>query len=117
MGSRVAGLLIVTAIALAAVGGAAAHPRSAKTTTVRVAMKDFSFVLSTKTVKHGKVTFAIRNTGQTSHDFSIAGHTSKVIGPGKRTTLTVTLKRGSDPYKCTIDAHASLGMKGVLHVT
>ena len=29
----------------------------------------------------------------------------------------VTLKRGRYPYKCTVDSHAELGMKGVLKVT
>jgi plastocyanin len=27
------------------------------------------------------------------------------------------LEKGSYPYKCTIDSHAKLGMKGVLRVT
>jgi uncharacterized cupredoxin-like copper-binding protein len=63
------------------------------------------------------VTFAVRNKGRTKHDFSIAGHRSKTIGPGKTTRLTVTLKKGRYPYKCTVDSHAKLGMKGVLRVT
>jgi uncharacterized cupredoxin-like copper-binding protein len=117
MRSRSASLIVIVAAALGVAGPAVARLQTPKTATVNVTMKDFSFVLSTKTVKHGKVTFAIRNKGKTGHDFSIAGHTSKVIDPGKRTTLTVTLKRGSDPYRCTIDSHAKLGMKGVLHVT
>jgi len=117
---RPASLIVIVAAALAALavtGPAVARMHTAKATTVKVTMKDFSFVLSTKKVKRGKVTFAIRNTGKTAHDFSIAGHTSKIIGPGTRTTMTVTLKRGRDPYKCTVDSHAKLGMKGVLHVT
>jgi plastocyanin len=52
-----------------------------------------------------------------SHNFAIAGHTSKTIDKGATTTLTVTLKRGSYPYKCKVDSHAELGMKGVLRVT
>jgi len=48
----------------------------------------------------------------------IAGHTSKAVGPGKTTTLTVTLtKPGRYPYRCTIDSHTQLGMRGVLRVT
>ena len=101
-------------VALVATGVASAAVRS---TTVRVTAKDYSFTLSTKTVKHGKVTFMIKNSGHTAHDFSIAGHTSKQIAPGKSTTLTVTLKKGHYPYKCTIDSHMQLGMKGVLKVT
>ena len=74
-------------------------------------------VLSTKKVKHGKVTFAIKNAGKTTHDFEIDGHKSKTIGPGKTTSLTVMLKAGHYTYKCTIDSHAALGMKGTLDVT
>jgi uncharacterized cupredoxin-like copper-binding protein len=59
----------------------------------------------------------IKNTGHTPHDFAIAGHTSSRVQPGKTTRLTVTLKKGRYPYRCTVDSHAKLGMKGVLHVT
>jgi uncharacterized cupredoxin-like copper-binding protein len=107
---------VAAVIALGVVGTAAARPSSARATTVEVTAKDFSFVLSTKAVHHGRVTFVIRNQGHTDHDFAIAGQRSKVIGPGKTTRLTVTLKRGRYPYRCTVDSHAQLGMKGVLHV-
>jgi uncharacterized cupredoxin-like copper-binding protein len=109
----------LTAVALA-VGGttaALASTSSTKVTTVKVTMKDFSFVLSPKTARHGTIRFTIRNAGHTNHDFAIARKKSKSIGPGKSTTLTVTLKKGRYPYKCTIDSHAKLGMKGVLRVT
>jgi hypothetical protein len=59
-------------VALVAAGVASAAVRS---TTVKVTAKDYSFTLSTKTVKHGRVTFMIKNSGHTAHDFSIAGHT------------------------------------------
>ena len=53
--------------------------------------------------------------------FGVAGtasaSSSAAHAPGQTTTLTVTLKRGSYPYKCTLDSHAKLGMKGVLRVT
>jgi uncharacterized cupredoxin-like copper-binding protein len=74
-------------------------------------------VLSRRSVPHGRVTFVIRNASPAAHDLAIAGRVSKVIGPGKSTTLTVTLKRGRYPYRCTVDGHAELGMKGVLRVT
>jgi plastocyanin len=77
----------VPAAALVALVAAASRRPPFRSTTVKVTAKDYSFTLSTKTVKHGKVTFTIRNSGHTAHDFSIAGHTSKQIGPGKSTTL------------------------------
>jgi uncharacterized cupredoxin-like copper-binding protein len=104
-------------VALAAVGGAAARPSAVTATTVRVTAKDFFFRTSTKTVRHGRVTFVIKNAGSAVHNFAIAGHRSKMIGPGRTTRLTVMLKRGRFPYRCTVDSHAKLGMKGVLRVT
>jgi uncharacterized cupredoxin-like copper-binding protein len=105
-------------LALTVVGAAAARSSVTHVATIKVTEKDYSFVLSQKTVKHGRVTFVIRNAGHAMHDFAIAGHHSKTIGPGKTTKLTVTLaKRGSYPYRCTVDSHAELGMKGTLRVT
>jgi plastocyanin len=110
--TRVA-VAIAALAALLAVGTAGAARRAE---TVRVTAKDFKFSLSTASVKAGKVTFTIKNAGHTPHDFEIANHTSKVVAAGKSTSLTVTLKAGSYPYKCTVDSHAKLGMKGVLLV-
>jgi uncharacterized cupredoxin-like copper-binding protein len=112
-------IVLASLFVLALTGGgvAAAHTAAAHTTTVKVTAKDFSFVVSPKTVHHGRVMFVIKNAGATAHDFAIAGHVSKMVKPGKTVTLTVTLKKGRIPYKCTVDSHAQLGMKGVLKVT
>lgn len=109
-------VLSVAMLAFTGVGTAAARPSTAQATTVKVMAKDFSFALSTKTVKPGRVTFVIFNDSPAQHDFAIAGHQSKTIGPEKSTRLTVTLKPGRYPYTCTVDSHAGLGMKGVLRV-
>jgi uncharacterized cupredoxin-like copper-binding protein len=117
MTARAIAVLAAAVLALAGAGSTWARPSAVRTTTVRVTAKDFSFVLSRKTVPHGKVMFLLKNTGHASHDFVIAGHHSKVIAPGKTTQLTVMLKRGSYPYRCSVDSHAKLGMKGILKVT
>ena len=109
--------VVALAAALTVVGGAAARPSAVTATTVHVTAKDFFFRLSTKKVRHGRVTFLVKNGGATTHNFEIAGRMSKMIGPGKTASLTVTLKRGRWPYKCTVDSHAQLGMKGVIRVT
>ena len=106
---------VAALLAFAGFAGSAA-PAATAATTVHVTAKDFSFVLSKRTVQKGRVTFVIVNSGHTSHDFAIAGHTSKTISPGHTTRLTVTLKPGRYPYKCTVDSHAQIGMKGVLRV-
>ena len=111
----VAGVVIVAAT-LAIAGAGSARPDAQATTVVRVKAKDFLFVLSRKTVPHGKVKFVITNPSPANHDFAIAGHKSKLVKPHKSTTLTVTLKAGRHLYKCTVDSHAKLGMKGVLRV-
>ena len=108
--------LLVAAVGLALVPVAAPQTK-ATTSTVTVTMKEFKFILSTKTVHHGSVTFKLVNKGHLGHDFSISGHKSKTIGAGKTGTFTVTLSAGHKPYKCTIDGHAAAGMKGVLTVT
>jgi plastocyanin len=109
-----AALAIVAALVFAAV--AAAGPRAS--TSVAVTAKEFSFVLSTKSVKKGAVTFNVVNKGKIPHDFKINGKKTALIPPGKKATLKVTFaKSGSYPYLCTVPGHSKLGMKGVLKVT
>jgi uncharacterized cupredoxin-like copper-binding protein len=114
MSLRFLPLLALLALALTGTGPATAAQRA---TTVRVTAKEYSFALSRTSVPHGKVKFVIENTGSSDHDFAIAGHVSKTIGPHASTTLVVSLKKGKHPYRCTVDSHEELGMKGVLHVT
>jgi uncharacterized cupredoxin-like copper-binding protein len=104
-------VLVVAAIALPITIAASA-------TTVRVTGKEYKFTLSTKTVKHGSVTFKFKNAGKLTHDFKIDGKKTKLIVKGKSAApLTVSLKKGSYKYLCTIPGHADKGMKGTLRVT
>jgi uncharacterized cupredoxin-like copper-binding protein len=115
--NRITLALGVALAALVAAAPIAARPSSTAATTVTVSMKEFKFTLSKKTVPHGKVTFKVVNKGKLGHDFAIGGKKTKIIGPNKSTTLTVTLKKGKLPYKCTVPGHAAAGMKGTLTVT
>ena len=119
MSSKLLALGVIAAATLALAGSGLARPGSASvaTTGVKVKTKNFVFVLSKKSVLHGKVKFVITNPSTVVHDFAIAGKKSKMVEPGDSTTLTVVLKKGKYPYKCTVDSHAKLGMKGVLKVT
>jgi uncharacterized cupredoxin-like copper-binding protein len=113
-------ITLALGVALAALVVAApstARPTAATATTVTVTMKEFKFILSKKTVPHGKVTFKVVNKGTVGHDFAIGGKKTKVIGKGKTTMLTVTLSAGKKAYKCTVAGHAAAGMKGRLTVT
>ena len=94
--------LVVVQVAFAAVG---------------VTGKEFKFSLTTKTVRHGKVTFKLTNKGRLKHDFKIAGKKTALVAPGKSGSVTVTLKKGTYTYICTVPGHAAAGMKGKLKVT
>ena len=119
MYSKLLALAVIAAVTLVLAGSSLARPDSptVATTVVKVKAKDYLFVLSKKSVLHGKVKFVITNPSPAVHDFAIAGKKSKLVQPGKSTTLTVVLKKGKYPYKCSVDSHAKLGMKGVLKVT
>ncbi|HEX9598772.1 MAG TPA: plastocyanin/azurin family copper-binding protein [Gaiellaceae bacterium] len=112
--------LFVAAVGLTIAPIAAPLTKATTSTTVTVTIgkpTEFHFLLSKTTVPHGTVVFKLVNKGKIAHDFSISGKTSKKIGPGKSGSLTVALTKGKKPYKCTVDAHAAAGMKGVLKVT
>jgi uncharacterized cupredoxin-like copper-binding protein len=104
-------VLVVAAIALPVTIAASA-------TSVSVTGKEYKFTLSKRSVRHGSVTFKFRNAGKLTHDFKIAGKKTKLILKGKSAApLTVSLKKGSYKYICTIPGHADKGMKGTLKVT
>jgi nitrite reductase (NO-forming) len=105
-------LLLATVVAASLV----VLPAMARThaTTVTVTAVDLKFKLSTKTVKAGAVTFKVTNRGHVAHNFKIAGKKTPLLQPGKSATLKVTLKKGNNPYLCTVPGHAAAGMKGIV---
>lgn len=130
-GFRAVSLLIVkraaASLSLAAVGvaglvlGHAAASNSSAAdrqavTRVAVVASEWKFSLSKRTVPAGTVVFTVKNKGKIAHDFKIAGKKSKMVQPGKSTTLKVTLKSGKQKYQCTVPGHAAAGMKGTLKV-
>ena len=109
-------LSVVLAVVATAVGITASSvlgaPAQAQATTVKVTAFDLGFKLSTKRAKAGKVTFKVTNTGALKHDFWIAGKKTPLLAHGKSATITATLKKGKNAYKCTVAGHAAGGMKG-----
>jgi uncharacterized cupredoxin-like copper-binding protein len=118
----VAASAVIACLALAAPLAALAAgtgTTAAKATTVTVTAgkpTEFHFTLSKKSAAKGSVTFKIVNKGKLAHDFKIGGKTSKMVQPGKSTTLKVTLKAGKQKYECTVPGHAAAGMRGTLTV-
>jgi uncharacterized cupredoxin-like copper-binding protein len=127
-----AGRVLAVAVGLALLLAAAAGAAQEATTVTVTAGKpsEFRFKLSTKTVKHGTVTFKVKNEGALPHDFKICasakggtknsctGKVTKLLSPGKSATLTYTFKtKGTYEYLCTVPGHAAAGMKGDLKVT
>ncbi|HEX3802292.1 MAG TPA: cupredoxin domain-containing protein [Solirubrobacteraceae bacterium] len=113
--------LVSAAVVFAAgssMASASVKAHAAATTSISVKATEYHFALSATSLKKpGTVTFKIKNAGHVPHDFKIDNKTSKMISPGKSTTLTVKFaKKGSFYYECTVPGHAALGMKGYFKV-
>jgi uncharacterized cupredoxin-like copper-binding protein len=123
-----AALIAGLTLTLPATAEAATH---ATTVTVTAGKpSEFGFLLSTKSFKHGSVTFKVTNGGNIPHDFKICaspkggtantctGTVTTLLSPGSSATLTHTFKtKGTYEYLCTVPGHAAGGMKGDLKVS
>jgi plastocyanin len=114
--SLVLGML--AALALAAITAVAVQAA----TTVRLKTVANKYAFNTKTLhaRHGKVTVKMLNVSSLKHGIAVEGHgvdkDGKIVGKGKTSTLTVTLKRGTYTFYCPVPGHKALGMKGKLIV-
>jgi uncharacterized cupredoxin-like copper-binding protein len=113
-------------------GGAPAHGQAGRhtaqgTADVKVEMGDMFIKADRTNVKPGKVTFAIRNTGQTMHgmafalapvkapggmldEAALAGKGKELMG-GESQTLTADLKPGAYELVCFLPGHYAAGQK------
>ena len=70
----------------------------------------------TVTVAAGQTTFSVVNDGSYKHVFKIKGsglkEATKLLAPGKSTTLTVTLQPGRYEVWCPVKGHKKRGMAG-----
>jgi uncharacterized cupredoxin-like copper-binding protein len=114
---------VAAATTLVLAGGAAvAEGVTAPAQKVTVTMTDFKFRLTkagtvVRTLKAGKATFTMANKGKSIHDFDIVKvKNGPFMAPGKSGKYTVTLKKGTWRYICTVPRHVSLGMSGKLVV-
>jgi len=96
----------------------ATHRAALVTTTIKVITHNSSFTLSARTAPRGVVIFQVTNTASFRHDFSINGHTTRVLSTGQSATLRVTfLKPGHYVYKCTVRPHVKWGQEGGFTIT
>jgi hypothetical protein len=104
-------MLVALAVPALALAGPASRATSAKVT---VTLTDTKLRISPSGLQAGSTTFAVVNTGKRNHALEIAGPgfvkgvaTAK-LAPGKRATVTVTLRSGA--YMLTLSDPVGLGM-------
>jgi uncharacterized cupredoxin-like copper-binding protein len=96
---------------------ASAQRERTTATTIQVTAFEFGFTLSAKSARIGTVTFVIKNTGLSAHDFWINGKRSPLIQPDQTGKLTVKFtKTGRYRYHCTVAGHAWSGMRGIFTI-
>jgi hypothetical protein len=104
VGTLAAGIAAVAAFAPAASGTSSAR--------YAVTARDFRFVIVPPRLRAGTQTFTVVNRGQATHDFKIGTKKTRILNPGERQTIRVTLRKGRRyTVICTVPGHAALGMK------
>ena len=67
------------------------------------------------TLKPGKYTFRYTNRTGMSHDLKVGSKKTPLFSAGTR-SFTVTLRKGTVKYLCTVPGHAAAGMSGTILV-
>jgi hypothetical protein len=104
-------MLVALAVPALALAGPASRATAAKVT---VTLTDTKLRISPSGLQAGSTTFAVVNTGKRNHALEIAGPglvkgvATARLAPGKRATVTVTLKSGA--YMLTLSDPVGLGM-------
>jgi plastocyanin len=109
--------VLVAALLAAAFAVPAGATGGAKPVRVTVLEYEFGFKLSRHTVPPGKVTFVMGNEGAIIHNFDIVGVAEgPFLVPGQSALMTVSLKKDTYTYVCSVKYHAAQGMEGTLYV-
>lgn len=82
---------------------------------VEVKLTEYSIGLPTMNFAPGTYTFDVSNDGKATHALTINGpgvtnQSSKMLAPGQKDTMTVTLKEGQYEIRCPVGQHKSIGM-------
>jgi plastocyanin len=127
MRRRLAASVVLSALALVALGacgsssgggGASKVTKTASAGAITVGAFDIRFDVNVIKTTAGPFTVTLVNHGAIEHTFKLEG-TSMLIKAkaGKSASGTVTLKKGTYDFECTIPGHASQGMKGTVDVS
>jgi uncharacterized cupredoxin-like copper-binding protein len=120
----VAALILVAGVgALLLVRDQPAGAASGKTVKLSAdAQGKLKFNTTKLTTTHGRVTVVMSNPKGSGipHAIAVEGHgldkDGKTANPGSRSTVTLTLKKGTYDFYCPVDGHRAAGMKGKLVV-
>jgi plastocyanin len=112
---------ICAVVALAACSSSGKSGEPAKTVSngkITVEAFDIHFDVGTISATAGPLQVTFVNKGALDHTFTIEGTSLDLkASAGQSKTGTVTLVKGTYNYKCTVDGHASAGMKGKIEVS
>ena len=121
--SRVAALAAVGAMVVGASVAGIAQAASGTTLKLSASKTALKFNVTKLTApKPGKVTLIMSNPSAIKHDIALKGGglkrpvVGKVVGKGKTSTISATLKKGSYTFYCSVPGHEQAGMKGKLTV-
>ena len=107
-------LLVVTVAAAAGLLTVFFAPSAFGTSTAKysVTATDFKFRILPARVVGGVNTFTVVNRGEATHDFKIGTKKTRILNPGQRQTIRVTLVKGRRYVViCTVPGHAQLWMR------
>jgi uncharacterized cupredoxin-like copper-binding protein len=111
---RLAALVVAGATMIAASPTMAAP----KVTTINVATTKtsmFKFDGVKTPLKAGTYKFVYTNSSGIGHNLKVGSMSTPTFSSGSK-SITVTLKKGSVPYECSVPGHAAAGMKGTITV-
>jgi plastocyanin len=116
--NKLAAGAIVLAVGLGGVATTAVSAAPNATYKLSADKSKLKFNKSTIRAKAGKVTLSMSNPSSLPHDIAIQGKkTGKIVNKGGTSTVSVTLKKGTYTFLCTVGSHAKAGMKGKLIVS
>jgi uncharacterized cupredoxin-like copper-binding protein len=110
--------------ALLALGVLAAQSLGSSTARLHAASSGaLKFNVKVLHASHGRVTVVMSNPSSSGlrHGIAVEGNhvdkDGKIVAPGKRSVLTLTLKKGTYSLYCPFPGHEAAGMKGKLVVS